>query len=658
MKSKNWWFGRKDRHDGEQQSEGMDYAGDGLENSPDETDAGSAEDSAVGQSSAGSMKSAKKKAVWFGSSKKAAAADAGQDSPGEPFTFGADTENEATGQPDRKVRKRWSTKKIVALSIVGFVVLLLIGAGAWAWSIWTDPMAQFNQVADQITAPPPTSQATKDPSDSSIPGPTATPDPYEVLLAQADTGFLKDIVNIMLIGVDHAEERDTWSGKKAFHSDVMIVLSVNKVTGAVNMISLPRDTYAKIPDIDGIYKLNASIDCGGGWPSEANKYSMSGFEKVCESAEWMLGGIPVDYYYAVDMNAVKGLVDAIGGVQGFDVEMDFKMQGRSYKAGVQDMSGQAVLDYLRVRKGVSEAGDLNRINRQKKMLVAIFDKIKSNGLLASIPNLLDAFEGNLYTNTTLPQTAALAAFGYNVNPDDIGMYSMGGRSCAGIFNWNFVLTDQDARVALIEKIYGVKVDKYKDYSYSAAVAKWNRMQLPVVRKGAESVLSKVKAKLDADAKLPVYGAATPTPEPTETTPPVTTPTPPVTTPTPPVTTPTPPVTTPTPPVTTPTPPATTESSGEEAVSSGILLTNRLALPGTAGSVTLTSGAPKGYRQYLPDGPEWALYHKCRDQVDSLSSGSVEAVKTNIESLCKLFSISLPSWRVNYESKNEVVVDFR
>ncbi len=542
-----------------------------------------------------------------------------------------------------KVKKSWSRRRIVVVSILGVVVLALAGAGIWALSIFADPMAQFNQLDEQMTPPPASTQNAQNPGETLEPGASPTIDPYEALLAQADSGFLKDIVNIMLIGVDNSVDRNTeeWvkhGGKQDFHSDVMIVLSVNKTTGAVNMISLPRDTYAKIPDIDGIYKLNASINCGGGWPCEENQFSMKGFEKVCDAASWMLGGIPVQYYYAVDMNAVKGLVDAIGGVQGFDVEMDFKMAGRSYTRGVQDMNGQAVLDYLRVRKGIDESGDLNRINRQKKMLVAIFDKIKQNGLLTSIPSLLDAFDGNLYTNTTLNQTAALAAFGFNVDAQSIGMYSMGGKYNIGIFNWNFVLTDQKARVKLIKQIYGVDVEEYKDYSPSAAVAKWNRMQLPVVRKGAEGVLAKVKAKLDADAKLPIYGAPTPTPPPSTTPPPATTTPPPATTTPPPVTT--------TPP---PEPPETTASAG--ALSA---IRNSVA----EGITILTSGAPSGYRQYLPDGVEWKLYNKCRDMADSLSSGSVEAMKENIEALCKMFGVSVPSWNVSYENKNEVIVDFR
>lgn len=553
---------------------------------------------------------------------------------------------EEDGTPSRK-KKGWSNKKIIILSIVGALVLILAGVGAYAYFIWNDPMARFNNVADQIIAPPTQTVApvaTDNPTDSVTPGPTPTLDPYEVLLAQSDTSFLKDTINILLIGVDHSVERDTWGGKKAFHSDVMIVLSVNKVTGAVNMISLPRDTYANIPGVDGIYKLNASIDCGGGWPTEDNNYSMSGFEKVCEAASWMLGGIPVHYYYAVDMNAVKGLVDAVGGMQGFDVEMDFKMQGRSYTEGIQDMDGQAVLDYLRVRKGISNAGDLNRINRQKKMLIAIFNKIEQNGLLTSIPGMLDAFDGNLYTNTTLAQTAALAAFAYNVDPDSIGMYSMSGKYNYGIFNWNFVLTDQKARVELIKQIYGVEVDKYKDYTASAAEARWESMRAPVIQSQAEKALAKVKAKLDADAKLPIYVESTPTPTPTPT------------------------------PTLDPTPPPTDSGSGSLSAGSLNTLQDGLTLLSASTSdssnVTLASTTiiPSGYRQYQENGEVWALYNKAVSKCGSLGSGSSTAAKkaannqliADVESLCSTFNITISTiyWRVNYETNiNEIYVDF-
>ena len=545
----------------------------------------------------------------------------------------------------KKPRKPWSNKKKVIVSVVAAVMAVIIGFGSYAYSIWANPMGQFDKISQQVTPKPAATQA---PDGSEGPEePTPTIDPYEALAANADFGLLDNIVNIMLIGVDHAVERDDWSGKSAFHSDVMLVLSVNTDTNEVSMISLPRDTYAKIPGVDGIYKLNASIDCGGGWPTP------EGFQKVCEAASWMLGDIPVQYYYAVDMNAVKGLVEAIGGVD-FDLDIDFKMMGRYYKAGPQHMNGQAVLDYLRVRKpkdilSGGASGDLNRVDRQKRMLVAIFEKLKDTNLIATIPDLLEAFDGNLYTNTTLAQTAGLAAYAYkNISPEDISMYSMGGRYYYGLFGWNFVVTDQKARVELIKKVYGVDVPEYKDYAASAATRLWENMQAKDIQKKAKPVLNQVKAILDADAALPPYPTPTPVPTPTPAAPTPAAPTP------PPADTATPPADTATPPADTATPPADIQA----------MLTFKPINKGNQVATFDEVPNPANYRKY---GDEiWALYNKTVDEVnrltsikstDELKAANLQA-KADIEALCTMFSIKVPDWDVNYEKElNKIFVDF-
>ena len=156
------------------------------------------------------------------------------------------------------------------------------------------------------------------------PEPTEEPvDPYEELIEKADTSMMKDIVNILLIGVDYATERETWSGKKDWHSDVMIVLAINFDENRADLISLPRDTYADIPGVKGIYKLNAALNCGGDLYKKDGTFNPKGPEKVCEAAEWMLGGIDVDYYYLVTMTSLKDLVDLCGGLE-YDMVISFK----------------------------------------------------------------------------------------------------------------------------------------------------------------------------------------------------------------------------------------------------------------------------------------------------------------------------------------------
>jgi LCP family protein required for cell wall assembly len=517
-------------------------------------------------------------------------------------------------------------------SCIGVVAAALIFAGVWALTIASDPLAQFNPGSTEKPGSSQTAPETSEPVASGEETPTPTLDPEEVLLSQADMMILNDkFVNILLIGVDHAEERETWGGKKAFHADVMIVLCINKETGKVSMISLPRDTYAKIPGVMGIYKLNASLDCGGGWP--ANGEETGGFDKVCEAAEWMLGGIQVDYYFAVDMGAVKGLVDAIGGVD-YDLDITFDIQDRYYEKGQRHMDGQAVLDYLRVRKkhagttqGIIEGstGDSARVNRQKMMLKEIFRKIRDTGLLASIPGLIDAFEGNLYYNLTFNQIAALAYYSLSVNIDDIEMYSMSGDSL-NIFNWNFVITNQAKRQQIIKEVFGMDVPKYSDYTKEAAQLLWGNMLAPHYVELTQPAITKITDILTTDAAKPPKPTPSPTPSPT----------------------------------TTPDVPAEPTESAEPTP--------------TPSPIVTPTPPPGGYRQYDPNGPEWTLYNQVMAEYDALVNCSTYEVgadllalasqfKTDFTTLCGMFAITTPKsteWRLNYESDkevNEIKVDF-
>ncbi|MBR3136442.1 MAG: LCP family protein [Clostridia bacterium] len=362
-------------------------------------------------------------------------------------------------------------------------------------------------VEQQLTiAPQPETAVPSTPAPTATPGPTPTLDPYSELEQVADTGMMNGIVNIMFIGVDYEAARidKNWAGKdgNSFHSDVMIVCAVNFNENRVDLISLPRDTYAAIPGVDGVYKLNAALNCG----TDGTNYGLfcengEGFEKVCEAAEWMLGGIPVHYYYAVTMESVKQIVDIVGGVW-YNLEGNFDNGGRYYKAGFQFMDGQACLDYMRVRKGGHgqlPTGDSNRVNRQKNMMVTIFRKMKEENMVLKVPEILDAFDGALFTNCTPAQTAALALFGYKLDPDNIGAHSMAADS-ATLFHWNFVFTRQSDRVKLIKEIYGVDVKTHPKYSLAYGRYTWCKMLEKQYMNICDPLKSYAQKKLDEDGQ--------------------------------------------------------------------------------------------------------------------------------------------------------------
>ncbi len=374
-----------------------------------------------------------------------------------------------------------------------------------------------------ITTEEPESAPTSEPENTEAPTPEPTEvpiDPYKELMEKADTSMMKDIVNILLIGVDYSTERETWSGKKEWHSDVMIVLAVNFEENRADLISLPRDTYANIPDVKGIYKLNASLNCGGGLYNDDGTVNPQGLEKVCDAAEWMLGGIDVDYYYAVTMTSLKDLVDLCGGLE-YDMDISFKIQGRSYEKGMQHVNGQGFLDYCRVRKAqnglpANEQGDSNRVNRQKRMLIALFKQMKADQLITQIPEIIDTFDGDLFTNCTFGQTAALAAFAYNLDPENIGMYSMSGSSHS-LFQWNFCFTDQSNRVDIIKKVYNVSAKRYGQYTLSYARYRWCDMLYDKYKDMLDPLTKYVQKLIDEDNKLPEdTSSPSPSDEPTNT----------------------------------------------------------------------------------------------------------------------------------------------
>ena len=412
--------------------------------------------------------------------------------------------------PSTEVRgKRRRTKKkkraLWALMIVGGILLLAVGS-VFAYLVLLNPSAQFdgNQQPNQaevVTVDG--SGNTPAPAAPGAPTPTPTLDPYEVISAQADTSMMQNIVNVLLIGVDYAEERETWNGKHEYHSDVMMIMAINFDENRVDLISLPRDTYANIPGVRGVYKLNASINCGGGFDAPGG----AGFLKTCEAASWMLGGIPVNYYYAVTMPAVKQLVDAVGGVD-YNLQLSFKMAGRSYEAGPRHLNGQGVLDYLRVRKNVNEGGDLNRINRQKEMLIALFDSMQKQNLILKIPDIIGSFDGQLFTNCTLGQTAALTKFAYSLDKENIGMHSMTG-TITNIFNWNFCLTDQTNRVKIIKQVYGIDVPRELEYTADYARYRWADMIATQYLDTTRDLVNFVSQELAVDDLLPTME---PTPE--------------------------------------------------------------------------------------------------------------------------------------------------
>jgi len=350
-----------------------------------------------------------------------------------------------------KNKKRKSKRTTVILLIV---LLLLIGGGGYLYSrghvILHNPDSLF--IDASLPTPAVTAEEGSKTSDETTSAPVETAEG-----TSENTG----ITNILLLGIDRTPEGGTTSGTMP-HADAVMVVAINFDENTVNLVSLPRDSFVNMPTVKGFYKLNCIFNVGGGYDAPNGE----GFLLMCDAAEWMLGGISVDYYYAVDFEAVMDLVDAVGGVD-FDMDMNYTgNSGKHYSEGMQHLDGQGVLDYLRARRNATtDANDRGRVNRQKKMMIAIFKQLKDSNLLSVIPQLISSINNGLYTNTTTEQTLALANYAKKIDPSAIGTYSLYGEYTAGPISWNWTFVDPDNRIAVIQEVWGVTVSPLECTSY-------------------------------------------------------------------------------------------------------------------------------------------------------------------------------------------------
>ena len=365
-------------------------------------------------------------------------------------------ETQKTKQPESG--KRAKQKRIVLLSILGVLILAMIGCGVFVWHILRKPEAFFDRstiVASNETpdATPLFDVSAYLPAD----GADATPIPTRMPADAAQTGAdgangspaieKLGVVNIALFGIDAYEDGSSTSGSMP-HTDANLILAINFDTKEVSLISIARDCLTTVPGHSGFYKFNGVFNVGGGM-DDPN----AGFELSCRAAEMWLGGVSVPYYYGVDFQALIELVDMIGGID-FDLDIPITtFEGRKLDRGFHHLNGQEVMAYVRMRKSV-DGTDKKRTERQRKMLVAIFKKLKQEGKLSMVPELLRTMGDNVYTNTTLAQTASLASFANEIDPDGIRTYSVQGKMSMA-YDWAFCFIDQDARIDMLKTVYGI-----------------------------------------------------------------------------------------------------------------------------------------------------------------------------------------------------------
>lgn len=198
-------------------------------------------------------------------------------------------------------------------------------------------------------------------------------------------------------------------------SDTMMLLRFDPAQGKLSVLSIPRDTQVEI-EKHGIRKIN-----------EANYYG--GPALAAQTVSNLLGGVEVDRYVRVNVQAVEKLIDALGGVTVY-VPKDMKYQDDSQhlyinlKQGKQHLDGNKAIQFLRFR--YDEFGDISRVQRQQTFMRAMVEQALKPQTLLKIPDILSVIQSHLDTNLTVEELMALSGFAAQTKRSDVQMMMLPG----------------------------------------------------------------------------------------------------------------------------------------------------------------------------------------------------------------------------------------
>lgn len=256
-------------------------------------------------------------------------------------------------EPIPQKRKRLSTGVKILIGIFVAVWLVILAGIGYLYHTFS----LLNHTEKQESLPV---QAEKTESDH---------DPGGLQWDSANQVYYDDnVINILLIG------QDTRDGTRQ-RSDSMIIATINQNTKKVVLTSLMRDLYVDIPGRGG-NRINAA-------------YAFGGSQLLDQTIESNFH-IRIDANVMVDFEGFQQVVDSIGGIEInlYQEEVDY-LGFSDLKAGDNHLNGEQALAYARIRYVGNN--DYERTERQRRVLVAVFEKVKDKGILTSMSMINELF---------------------------------------------------------------------------------------------------------------------------------------------------------------------------------------------------------------------------------------------------------------------------
>ena len=292
----------------------------------------------------------------------------------------------------------------------------------------------------------------------------------------------RDRINLLLIGTDYDYVWGTRDKKlngartsRNTRSDTIAMVSLDLKSGRVSMLSVPRDTLVTAPETVGSsHMVEGKIN---------GTYRRGGYPLLKQAVTNLLGVAP-DHYIAVKPDALKNIVDALGGVE---VETIDNLHYNDWAArlfvdlpkGKQTINGGESIGFARFREPdvyvrnpdhspiplpgshtefvkrpkseivhSLEEGEPRRMARQQQLIRAMTHKAQSFQNLLKLDDLVNVGLGQVDTDLDRMQIFALVSLFRSIKSEQMESATLKGHGA--LHNLYFFYPDEEKKRLMVE----------------------------------------------------------------------------------------------------------------------------------------------------------------------------------------------------------------
>ena len=220
----------------------------------------------------------------------------------------------------------------------------------------------------------------------------------------------QDITTILVMGIDRegpVEASDSYRNPGA--ADMVAVVVLDQTNNCYSILNLNRDMMVEMPVLGiggkqggtafGQLALSHTYGTGLADSAENTRATVSG----------LLLGLDIDYYVAMNMDAIGILNDAVGGVT-VNVTEDFSAVDPTITKGEITLNRSQAMSFVRSRKDVGTQLNLSRMERHKEYLqgLAFAVRQKAEESASFVAEVYDQVDEYMVTDCSLTVLSGFA----------------------------------------------------------------------------------------------------------------------------------------------------------------------------------------------------------------------------------------------------------